>query len=297
MPADAARAVGILGERAAVETRLAEYAVAGLDEVAVLPLAAGDPMGERTLRVPDRIRENAEYIEKNAEARPWLKHAEDADPMVQACYVERDRSAGHDLQRHEGWRGEQGQADRVAYLRDPAHAKDDLAYDRSNDAYGQGRRHSCGPIASQIYDPVAYAVAVTRLHEHPDVRRILAGPYDSERAPGSVRDIPVEEILGPHAHTAVRGFELVGDDHDAEMDNRRAWTKAVRQHIDAGMSPDEAMERVRAAAAAGSGLHEPVITPIPTFAGGTITVRFCDNRDQDGYDINTFFVDPPKEET
>src|SRR5690606_1221134 len=36
--------------------------------------------------------------------------------------------------------------------------------------------------------PVAYAVAVTRLHEHPDVRRILAGPYDSERAPGSVRD-------------------------------------------------------------------------------------------------------------
>src|SRR5690606_11989536 len=139
---------------------------------------------------PDRIRENAEYIEKNAEARPWLKHAEDADPMVQACYVERDRSAGHDLQRHEGWRGEQGQADRVAYLRDPAHAKDDLAYDRSNDAYGQGRLHSCGPIASQIYDPVAYAVAVTRLHEHPDVRRILAGPYDSERAPGSVRDIP-----------------------------------------------------------------------------------------------------------
>jgi len=69
MPADAARAVGILGERAAVETRLAEYAVAGLDEVAVLPLAAGDPVGERTLRVPDRIRENAEYIEKNAEAR------------------------------------------------------------------------------------------------------------------------------------------------------------------------------------------------------------------------------------
>jgi hypothetical protein len=63
---------------------------------------------------PDFAGRNTEYISAKAESRPWLKAAIDADPLVQACYVERDQSAGHDLRRHEGWQGEQGQAERAA---------------------------------------------------------------------------------------------------------------------------------------------------------------------------------------
>jgi probable F420-dependent oxidoreductase len=49
LPADAARAVGLVGDLDTVGARLAEYSAAGLDEVAILPATAGDPAGERTL--------------------------------------------------------------------------------------------------------------------------------------------------------------------------------------------------------------------------------------------------------
>jgi probable F420-dependent oxidoreductase len=49
LPDHAARTVGLVGDLAAVRARLAEYAEAGLDEVAILPATAGDPLGERTL--------------------------------------------------------------------------------------------------------------------------------------------------------------------------------------------------------------------------------------------------------
>lgn len=49
LPEHAARTVGLVGDLDAVRSRLAEYAAAGLDEVAVVPATAGDPAGERTL--------------------------------------------------------------------------------------------------------------------------------------------------------------------------------------------------------------------------------------------------------
>lgn len=49
LPPDAAGTVGLVGEPAAVRARLAVYADAGLDEVAIVPATAGDPGGERTL--------------------------------------------------------------------------------------------------------------------------------------------------------------------------------------------------------------------------------------------------------
>ncbi|MGH3880867.1 MAG: LLM class F420-dependent oxidoreductase [Actinophytocola sp.] len=49
LPEHAARAVGLVGDLATVRERIAEYAEAGLDEVAIVPATAGDPAGERTL--------------------------------------------------------------------------------------------------------------------------------------------------------------------------------------------------------------------------------------------------------
>ncbi|HEY7594404.1 MAG TPA: LLM class F420-dependent oxidoreductase [Actinophytocola sp.] len=49
LPVEAARVVGLVGDAGTVRARIAEYAEAGLDEVAVVPATAGDPAGERTL--------------------------------------------------------------------------------------------------------------------------------------------------------------------------------------------------------------------------------------------------------
>lgn len=49
LPPSAAGVVGLIGDRDAVHARLDEYAVAGLDEIAVFPTTADDRAGERTL--------------------------------------------------------------------------------------------------------------------------------------------------------------------------------------------------------------------------------------------------------
>jgi probable F420-dependent oxidoreductase len=49
LPEHAARTVGLVGDAPAVRARIAQYAEAGLDEVALVPATAGDPAGERTL--------------------------------------------------------------------------------------------------------------------------------------------------------------------------------------------------------------------------------------------------------
>ena len=49
LPDDAAGIVGLVGDRSAIGARLEAYAEAGLDEVAIVPVTAGDSNGERTL--------------------------------------------------------------------------------------------------------------------------------------------------------------------------------------------------------------------------------------------------------
>jgi probable F420-dependent oxidoreductase len=49
IPPAAADRIGLVGDLASVRERLAAYADAGLDEVALVPATAGDPGGERTL--------------------------------------------------------------------------------------------------------------------------------------------------------------------------------------------------------------------------------------------------------
>jgi probable F420-dependent oxidoreductase len=49
LPLEAASKVGLAGPIETVRARLADYAAAGLDEIALVPATAGDPGGERTL--------------------------------------------------------------------------------------------------------------------------------------------------------------------------------------------------------------------------------------------------------
>jgi alkanesulfonate monooxygenase SsuD/methylene tetrahydromethanopterin reductase-like flavin-dependent oxidoreductase (luciferase family) len=49
LPPEAARTVGLIGDADAVRARIAEYAAAGLDEIAIVPATAGDSDGEHTL--------------------------------------------------------------------------------------------------------------------------------------------------------------------------------------------------------------------------------------------------------
>lgn len=49
LPPEAASTVALVGSTEAVRARMAEYASAGLDEIAILPATAGDADGERTL--------------------------------------------------------------------------------------------------------------------------------------------------------------------------------------------------------------------------------------------------------
>ena len=50
VPADLCRAVALVGSRSDLEARIARYAAAGADEVAIVPVTAADDGGERTLR-------------------------------------------------------------------------------------------------------------------------------------------------------------------------------------------------------------------------------------------------------
>lgn len=50
LPDEAVGAVGLVGSLADVRERLEAYSEAGLDEVALVPMTAGDPSGDRTLR-------------------------------------------------------------------------------------------------------------------------------------------------------------------------------------------------------------------------------------------------------
>lgn len=56
LPPDAVQRVGLVGDAEAVSARLAAYAAAGLDEVALVPATAGDPAGERTLTAVASLR-------------------------------------------------------------------------------------------------------------------------------------------------------------------------------------------------------------------------------------------------
>src|SRR5690606_8649396 len=77
--------------------------------------------------------------------------------------------------------------------------------------------------------------------------------------------------------------------------SKRRSSRARRAEIDAERSVDAALEQVRNTAGA-QGLIEPTAVPIRSFEGGTIDVRFRANSHMDGYEVSTFYINPPAEE-
>jgi len=205
----------------------------------------------------------AAYLDARQAERPWLAAARDRSPEVQHLFAALDQGGGHAHIRHEGWVTEEMSRRRVAYLEDPAQLDPAKRAAGIDGLLPGGQRHRCGSIATRIADPDAFAVAMARGAEHPDVRAALDAEFRERRGPGPVV-LPIAELLGPHGHRHCTGWQL----------------EAVGGNVKTASERRDAAVDVKA-------------QPVETFDGGTITFRFGPNRGRSGYEIVTMYVDPP----
>jgi hypothetical protein len=221
-------------------------------------------------------REAADYIAQNSRERPWLACLKECDPAVQRILVALDQGQGHALERHEGYADDDRLQRRVTALEDPAQL-DPIKREAGIDGCKPGERdHRCGAVATAIQDPVAFATAVARGIEHPDVQNALRTPYANGVHPDKVR-IPIEDLLGVDGHKYCSGYvlERVGGSLSAAQDCRSAW-------VDAKSDPDRE-----------SDVPPPRCAPVADFVGATIEFFFRATRAKDGYEISTTYVEPP----
>jgi hypothetical protein len=137
------------------------------------------------------------------------------------------------------------------------------------------QRHRCGSIATRISDPEAFATAVTRGIEHPDVRAALETEFKKGPTPSRVV-LSIADLLGPDGHRYCTGWQLepVDGSMKTARERRDVWAEArTRDDILGG--------------------PEPKARPIETFEGGTVTFAFGPNRPRDRYEIATMYVNPP----
>jgi hypothetical protein len=205
----------------------------------------------------------AAYLDARRAERPWLAAAQDRSPEVQRLFAALDQGGGHAHIRHEGWVTEEMSRRRVAYLEDPAQLDPAKRAAGTDGLLPGGQQHRCGSIATRIADPDAFAVAITRGAEHPDVRAALDAEFRERRMPGPVV-LPIADLLGPSGHLYCTGWQL----------------EAVEGSV------KTARERRDAAADAKA-------RPVETFDGGTVTFAFGPNRERSGYEIVTMYVNPP----
>jgi len=198
-------------------------------------------------------REAVDYIARNAAQRPWLAVAANRDPLVQRVVAAVDRGRAHFLERHGPYTDDARLRRRVTGLED---------------------RAPCPDIATAFRDADAFAVALARAAEQPDVLAALRTPFDPDSRPERV-SVPIESLLGPDGHRYCAGYRLepVDGRQEAAMERRSAWLAARRVGQPAG--------------------DEPRCLPIETFEGGTVEILFQPNGANDGYEIATVFVDPP----
>jgi hypothetical protein len=214
--------------------------------------------------------------------RPWLGPAHNASPDAQRVIATVDQGEGHYLQRHEGAASGEAARARVERLHDPANP-DAASRIRSDDAFrarsdGSAQRHRCGPETTTIADADAFATAVARAQEHPDVRDTLDRHPRPGYRPRAVH-IPIADLLGPEGHKVCEGYHLepVNGSVHAAQQNRADWVKAQRDG-----TPTDAIE--------------PRSTKIDTFEGGTMLVAFQPREDGRGYEILTMYPRPRPEE-
>jgi hypothetical protein len=205
----------------------------------------------------------AAYLDARQAERPWLAAARDRSPEVQRLFAALDQGGGHAHIRHEGWVTEEMNELRLRCLQDPAQLDPAKRVAGIDGLLPGDQRHRCGSIATRIADPDAFAVAIARGAEHPDVRSALEAEFRERRVPGPVV-LPIADLLGPSGHRYCTGWQL------------EAVEGSVRT----------ARERRDAAA-------DAKVRPVETFDGGTVTFAFGANRGRNGYEIVTLYVNPP----
>lgn len=214
------------------------------------------------------------YIDAHCGERPWLAAVRGCSPEVQRIFAALDQGGGHGHIRHEGWVTEEMSERRVAYLEDPA--QPDLAKRAAGiDGIKSGDQpHKCGGFSSRITDPDAFAAAITRGIEHPDVRAALEMECKGKRTPRQVV-LPLADLLGTDGHRYCTGWQL---------DTVDGSTKTAREQRDA-----RGEARARNAV---PDTPEPKARPVETFEGGAMVFGFGPNRARSGYEIVTMFVQP-----
>jgi hypothetical protein len=211
----------------------------------------------------------AAYIEEHLADRPWLAAVRECSPDVQRVFVALDQGHGHAHIRHDGWVTEEMNERRVRNLEDPAQLDPEKREDHVDGIKTGGDLHRCGFIATRITDPEAFATAVARAIEHPDVQAAL----DSS-APFSVPvTLRISDVLGEDGHRFCSGWQLepVNGNMSDAVANRTAWVQGDHS------------------------VPEPKARPVETFEGGTVTITFRPNA-VGGHKINTIFVNPPNTE-
>jgi hypothetical protein len=208
----------------------------------------------------------AAYIKEHLADRPWLAAVRECLPDAQRVFVALDRGDGHAHIRHDGWVSEEMNERRVRNLEDPAQLDPDKREDHVDGIKIGGQLHRCGFIATRIIDPEAFATAVARAIEHPDVRAALDS-NDPFSVPVRLR---IPDVLGEDGHKFCSGWQLEpvnGSMIDA-VANRTAWVQGDHS------------------------VPEPKTRPVETFEGGAVTFTFRPNA-VGGHKINTIFVNPP----
>lgn len=218
--------------------------------------------------------EAARYIEQQRARRPWLEAAERASPESRRIMAAVDQGAGHGHIRHDGWVTEEANMRRAAYLEDPAQLCVGKRLRGIDGLKPNDKRHRCGPLATRIPDPDAFATAFARGVEHPEVRAALGTPLDGKKLPDPV-EVPITDLLGKDGHKLCTGWQLepVLGSTDAAKSNRQAWRTALAE----GHQPD---------------VSKPMARPVPTFEGGTIIFVLDHNEARDGYEVVTMFPQP-----
>lgn len=251
-----------------------------------LPIAAGEPTPREVIERFDPSRaglpaptanEAVEYVAANAEQRPWLAAALGRSSAVQRIVASIDLGKGHFLERHGPFADEAKLQGRVTRLEDPAQL-DDAKRAAAVDAYVD-RRHACPDTATAVTDLDAFVTLFARAVEHPLVGQALNTPFDPESRPDSV-SIPLRDLLGPDGHLYCAGFRLEPVDGSLQRawDERSVW---VDDNRNPGREPTVA---------------EPRSTPVASFQLATVILHFQANRERNGYEIATMFVEPGSRE-
>lgn len=219
-------------------------------------------------------RDAVAYVDEHCAERPWLTTARGCSPEVQRIFAALDKGGGHAHIRHEGWVTEEMNELRLRCLQDPAQLNVAKRMARIDGIKPGDQPHRCGSIATRIADPDAFAAAIARGVEHPDVQAALETEFKEKRAPHQVV-LPIADLLGSGGHRFCTGWQLEAVDGSMKTARQRrdAWAEALTWNS----IPDG---------------PEPKARPVETFDGGTMIFTFGPNHARDGYEIVTMYVNP-----